>query len=100
MIKVSSAIRSQSLDVLIETIQEIGAKYGIEGEIISPVNSVSTPWVPYPFPAYFITGLVRIGTWFGTRTIQAAEFFPSLTNDVDARMKQYQAEQIPPRTKK
>ena len=96
MLKISEEVLQQSNTWAIEALRETVLKYGIEAEVVTPVSVVPTLWVPDPLPKYFISGLVRIKTWYGGKTVLAAEFFPSPTNDVDKRMKQYQAEQTPP----
>lgn len=96
MLKISEEVEQQSNLLAVESMKETAAKYDLDGEVITPVSVVPTIWAPDPFPKYFVSGMVRIKTWFGGRTILAAEFFPSPTNDVDKRMKQYQAEQTAP----
>jgi len=96
MLKISEEVLQQSDTWAIEALRETVLKYGIEAEVVTPVSVVPTPWVPDPLPKYFISGLARIETWYGGKTVLVAEFFPSPTNDVDKRMKQFQAEQTPP----
>jgi hypothetical protein len=98
MLTCTEALRAASNPDLLKEIERLSNVNQLDVEVTTAVNKAKAGFKnPQTGLDYFIVGVVGIMTWFGIRyQTQAATFFPTGQNNIDARMLTYRAMTVPP----
>ena len=93
--QVSDAVLKQSDPAMLAAIAGVALEFGLEVAVLRPGHRNNLPH-PGLQEAWYISGLAGVKQWFGQRVVMASEFFPSIYNDVPARMQLLARDVKPP----